>query len=113
VLYVYFLGSFIFVLLTSEVKLFEFLVFYPSVRSSKKNPVKLETVSPLLTIFIFFLGTGDRTQMLLITDYHRNGSLYDFLKFNTIDEEKMVTLNPITWSFQNYQVLILQRCFCL
>ena len=42
-----------------------------------------------------FPGTGDRTQMLLITDYHRHGSLYDFLKNNTIDEDRMVVLKAI------------------
>ena len=30
--------------------------------------------------------------MLLITDYHEYGSLYDFLKFNILTEEQMVTL---------------------
>ena len=28
--------------------------------------------------------------MLLITDYHPLGSLYDFLKYNEINEEEMV-----------------------
>ena len=37
-----------------------------------------------------FPGTGGCTQMLLITDYHQNGSLYDFLKYDEIDEEQMV-----------------------
>ena len=35
-------------------------------------------------------GTGGTTSMLLITDYHPLGSLYDFLKFNEISEEEMV-----------------------
>ncbi len=29
--------------------------------------------------------------MMLITDYHQNGSLYDFLKYNTVDEDRMVS----------------------
>jgi hypothetical protein len=33
--------------------------------------------------------------MLLITDYHKYGSLYDFLKNNTIDEDRMVYLLTI------------------
>ena len=36
-------------------------------------------------------GTGGCTQMLLITDYHQNGSLYDYLKYDEIDEEQMVS----------------------
>ena len=36
------------------------------------------------------IGTGGTTSMLLITDYHPLGSLYDFLKFNEINEEEMV-----------------------
>ena len=39
---------------------------------------------------IFCLGNGDQIQMMLITDYHQNGSLYDFLKYNTVDEDRMV-----------------------
>merc|ERR1711884_351534 len=30
--------------------------------------------------------------MLLITDYHQNGSLYDYLKYDEIDEEQMIAL---------------------
>jgi len=37
-------------------------------------------------------GTGGTTSMLLITDYHPLGSLYDFLKFNEISEEEMLKL---------------------
>ncbi|CDW54011.1 bone morphogenetic protein receptor type 1B [Trichuris trichiura] len=37
-------------------------------------------------------GTGSWTQMLLITDFHENGSLHDFLKNNTIDRELMARL---------------------
>ena len=36
------------------------------------------------------IGTGGTTSMLLITDYHPLGSLYDFLKYNEINEEEMV-----------------------
>ena len=32
--------------------------------------------------------------MLLITDYHQNGSLYDYLKYDEIDEEQMVSFWP-------------------
>jgi len=38
------------------------------------------------------LGTGSWTQMLLITDYHENGSLYDFLKLNVLDSDSLLTL---------------------
>ena len=35
-------------------------------------------------------GTGASTQRLLITDYHANGSLYDYLRRNVIEEKTMV-----------------------
>ena len=35
-------------------------------------------------------GSGSWTQMLLLTDYHELGSLHDFLKQNTVDEEALV-----------------------
>lgn len=37
-------------------------------------------------------GTGGTTSMLLITDYHTTGSLYDFLKYNELSEEEMIKL---------------------
>ena len=37
------------------------------------------------------IGTGGCTQMLLITDYHERGSLHDFLKYEEIDEDLMVS----------------------
>ncbi|XP_059097995.1 bone morphogenetic protein receptor type-1B-like [Tigriopus californicus] len=37
-------------------------------------------------------GTGGWTQMLLITDYYENGSLYDFLAHNTLDVEQMLRI---------------------
>merc|ERR1712113_1025342 len=37
-------------------------------------------------------GTSGTTSMLLITDYHNRGSLYDFLKFNELSEEQMLKL---------------------
>ena len=40
---------------------------------------------------MYLIGTGGTTSMLLITDYHPLGSLYDFLKYNEINEEEMVS----------------------
>uniref|UniRef100_A0A4W5P6L0 receptor protein serine/threonine kinase n=1 Tax=Hucho hucho TaxID=62062 RepID=A0A4W5P6L0_9TELE len=37
-------------------------------------------------------GTGAFTQLLLITDYHENGSLYDYLKFTTLDTQSLLRL---------------------
>ncbi|XP_070545371.1 bone morphogenetic protein receptor type-1B-like [Ptychodera flava] len=37
-------------------------------------------------------GTGSWTQLLLITDYHENGSLYDYLKSTTLDVSNMIRL---------------------
>ena len=36
-------------------------------------------------------GTGGWTQMLLITDYHEKGSLHDYLRENTIDQDTLVS----------------------
>uniref|UniRef100_A0AAV2J0E9 receptor protein serine/threonine kinase n=1 Tax=Knipowitschia caucasica TaxID=637954 RepID=A0AAV2J0E9_KNICA len=38
-------------------------------------------------------GTGSWTQLYLITDYHENGSLYDFLKCNTLDTAALLKLS--------------------
>ena len=37
-------------------------------------------------------GTGISAQRLLITDYHQNGSLCDFLKINVIDERTLIKM---------------------
>uniref|UniRef100_A0A3P9ABG4 Serine/threonine-protein kinase receptor n=1 Tax=Esox lucius TaxID=8010 RepID=A0A3P9ABG4_ESOLU len=37
-------------------------------------------------------GTGAFTQLFLITDYHENGSLYDYLKFTTLDTQGLLRL---------------------
>ncbi|XP_077998950.1 bone morphogenetic protein receptor type-1B-like [Glandiceps talaboti] len=37
-------------------------------------------------------GTGSWTQLLLITDYHENGSLYDYLRSTTLDTVSMIRL---------------------
>ncbi|XP_062858936.1 bone morphogenetic protein receptor, type IAb [Trichomycterus rosablanca] len=37
-------------------------------------------------------GTGTFTQLFLITDYHENGSLYDYLKFTTLDTQTLLKL---------------------
>ncbi|XP_029024085.1 bone morphogenetic protein receptor, type IBb [Betta splendens] len=37
-------------------------------------------------------GTGSWTQLYLITDYHENGSLYDYLKSNTLDVKSLLKL---------------------
>lgn len=37
-------------------------------------------------------GTGAFTQLFLITDYHENGSLYDYLKLSTLDNHMLLRL---------------------
>ncbi|XP_057674145.1 bone morphogenetic protein receptor, type IBb [Corythoichthys intestinalis] len=37
-------------------------------------------------------GTGSWTQLYLITDYHENGSLYDYLRCNTLDAGALIKL---------------------
>uniref|UniRef100_A0A3B4YRA3 receptor protein serine/threonine kinase n=1 Tax=Seriola lalandi dorsalis TaxID=1841481 RepID=A0A3B4YRA3_SERLL len=49
------------------------------------------------TLFTGFIaadikGTGSWTQLYLITDYHENGSLYDYLKSTTLDNKAMLRL---------------------
>ena len=39
----------------------------------------------------FLVGTSGTTSMLLITDYHTIGSLYDFLKNYELTEEQLVS----------------------
>ena len=43
------------------------------------------------SIFSKILGTGNGSQRLIITDYHQNGSLHDFLKENVIDQNDLVS----------------------
>lgn len=38
-------------------------------------------------------GTGSWTQLLLITEYHELGSLYDYLSQHTVDMEQMLLLS--------------------
>lgn len=38
-------------------------------------------------------GTGSWTQLFLITDYHENGSLYDYLQCHTINASEMMELS--------------------
>ncbi|XP_017290998.1 bone morphogenetic protein receptor type-1A isoform X2 [Kryptolebias marmoratus] len=37
-------------------------------------------------------GSGTSTQLFLITDYHENGSLYDYLKLTTLDAQALLRL---------------------
>ena len=37
-------------------------------------------------------GTGSWTQLYLITDYHENGSLYDYLHKHALDTSEMLYL---------------------
>ena len=50
-----------------------------------------------LSVFAGFIaadikGTGSWTQLFLITDYHEQGSLYDYLRDNTLDSGEMLVL---------------------
>ena len=48
-----------------------------------------------------FIGTSGTTSMLLITDYHKIGSLYDFLKSCPITEEQMVSNSCLNLIYLN------------
>lgn len=44
-------------------------------------------------MFKFFsVDNGTWTQLWLITDYHENGSLFDFLNCTTVDVAGMITM---------------------
>lgn len=61
---------------------------------SSLHPPSLPFLPTLLTGFIAadIKGTGSWTQLYLITDYHENGSLYDYLKSTTLDNKAMLRL---------------------
>lgn len=40
----------------------------------------------------FFSDNGTWTQLWLITDYHENGSLFDFLSMRTVDPPTLVKM---------------------
>lgn len=73
-----------------------------SPKRKKRNP--WEALISLIWIYPFFFfffegfiaadikGTGSWTQLYLITDYHENGSLYDYLKSTTLDTKAMLKL---------------------
>lgn len=42
---------------------------------------------------IFVVDNGTWTQLWLITDYHENGSLFDFLSARTIDSITLVKMS--------------------
>lgn len=71
------------------------------VLSSKKTPKTWEVLIWKYPLFSFLFegfiaadikGTGSWTQLYLITDYHENGSLYDYLKSTTLDTKAMLKL---------------------
>lgn len=59
-----------------------------------KVHLSLCSIHPPFTGFIAadIKGTGSWTQLYLITDYHENGSLYDYLKSTTLDNKAMLRL---------------------
>lgn len=61
------------------------------------NSNSLFPICPSFCLFAGFIaadikGTGSWTQLYLITDYHENGSLYDYLKSTTLDNKAMLRL---------------------
>lgn len=41
---------------------------------------------------IYFTDNGTWTQLWLITDYHENGSLFDFLTARTVDSNTLIKM---------------------
>lgn len=62
------------------------------------NIQKTHSTNPFCLFFLVgfiaadIKGTGSWTQLYLITDYHENGSLYDYLKSTTLDTKSMLKL---------------------
>lgn len=54
--------------------------------------VIIQTFQPPGFIAADIKGTGSWTQLYLITDYHEDGSLYDYLKSNTLDVKSLLKL---------------------
>ena len=47
---------------------------------------------PLLLNHFFFLDIGTWTQLWLVTDYHENGSLFDFLSKRTVTPNQLINM---------------------
>lgn len=67
--------------------------------AKKKKPWEVSICDFFFNLFFFtgfiaadIKGTGSWTQLYLITDYHENGSLYDYLKSTTLDTKGMLKL---------------------
>lgn len=46
----------------------------------------------LFFFFFFTIDNGTWTQLWLVTDYHENGSLFDYLTTHTVDSKTMLTM---------------------
>lgn len=61
------------------------------------------SASLVVCVYVGFIaadikGTGSWTQLFLITDYHENGSLYDYLREHCLDTTAMLKLAHSTVS---------------
>lgn len=45
-----------------------------------------------MVLILIILDNGTWTQLWLITDYHENGSLFDFLNLSTVDTNGMIRM---------------------
>lgn len=45
-----------------------------------------------MVLILIILDNGTWTQLWLITDYHENGSLFDFLNRSTVDTNGMIRM---------------------
>ena len=58
-------------------------------RSEWLKPMPKSTAS---NSFVLFSDLGYVTQLLLITDYHEHGSLYDYLRKNTLTPRQLFNM---------------------
>lgn len=65
--------------------------FWVSLRSLVFPPL-IASFRPAGFIAADIKGTGSWTQLYLITDYHENGSLYDYLRSNTLEVKALLKL---------------------
>lgn len=59
---------------------------------STESSVSTDNQMTLLVFLVLFLDNGTWTQLWLVTDYHENGSLFDFLNRTTVDSTTMVRM---------------------
>lgn len=70
-------------------------MFYSEIKSYSSNLIIVQYTTMnvwMKKLFFIVVGSGSWTQLLLITDYHERGSLYDFLQEHTLNPCSLLTM---------------------